>query len=58
MIRKLINIFIVAVIILAVWKVSDGNLGSFAINLWHNGIYPIIDAASDWLLTIWHSIFG
>lgn len=58
MIKKILTFFFVGVIIFAIWKVSGGNLGAFVMDVWHNIVFPAIDITSNWLIHLWHSIFG
>lgn len=58
MLTKAVKIFAVAAIVLAVWKVSGGNLGAFVIGTWDNVVYPVLDMTSTWLITLWNAIFS
>lgn len=42
-------------IIIAIWKVSGGDLGAAATNAWHFAV-RLLDTTSDWLLTIWNNV--
>lgn len=37
----------IVLLVLVVWKISDGQLVDFAVNVWDNTLFPIFDSISN-----------
>lgn len=59
MLRQGLRIFIVAVVLFAIWKLFDGDLGA-ALSSILDTVMGWVDSAANWLsgLPIFQSIFG
>lgn len=58
MVKKVVNILIVCAIILAIWKLSGGDVGAFLLSVWHGVLFPIVDFTSNIIITFWNAFLS
>lgn len=58
MTKKVVHLLIIAAIIVAVWRLSNGDIGSFALSVWDSAIYPIVSFLANIFITLYDAVIS
>lgn len=56
MVKKVVHLLIIAAVIVAVWRLSNGDIGSFALSVWDAAIFPVVSFLANIFITIYDAV--